>query len=62
VDAEPGRVVDGLEGRPHHERAMFAPLVEPPLLSGVGSRLAEVPTIPGHPFVSPYEELKLKPR
>ena len=45
-----------------HERAMFAPLVEPPLLSGVGSRLAEVPSIPGHPFVSPYEELKLKPR
>jgi peptide/nickel transport system substrate-binding protein len=45
-----------------HERAMFAPLVEPPLLSGVGSRLAEVPSIPGHPFVSPYEELKLKAR
>ena len=45
-----------------HERAMFAPLVEPPLLSGVGSRLAEVPSIPGHPFVSPYEDLKLKPR
>jgi peptide/nickel transport system substrate-binding protein len=45
-----------------HERAMFAPLVEPPLLSGVGSRLAEVPTIPGHPFVSPYEDLKLKAR
>jgi len=43
-----------------HERAMFAPLVEPPLLSGVGSRLAEVPTIPGHPFVSPYEDLKLR--
>ena len=45
-----------------HDKAMFAPLVEPPLLSGVGGRLAEVPTIPGHPFVSPYEELKLKAR
>ena len=45
-----------------HDKAMFAPLVEPPLLSGVGGRLAEVPTIPGHPFVSPYEDLKLKAR
>jgi hypothetical protein len=46
--------------KPMHERAMFAPLVEPPLLSGVGGRLAEVPTTPGHPFVSPYEDLKLR--
>jgi peptide/nickel transport system substrate-binding protein len=43
-----------------HERAMFAPIVEPPLLTGVGSRLAEVPTIPGHPYLSPYEDLRLK--
>jgi peptide/nickel transport system substrate-binding protein len=45
-----------------YERAMFMPIVQPPLLSGVTGRLAEVPTIPGHPYVSPYEDLKLKPR
>jgi peptide/nickel transport system substrate-binding protein len=45
-----------------HDKAMFAPIVEPPLLSGVGARLADVPTIAGHPFVSPYEDLRLKPR
>jgi peptide/nickel transport system substrate-binding protein len=43
-----------------HERAMFAPIVEPPLLTGVGPRLASVPTIPGHPYLSPYEDLRLK--
>ena len=43
-----------------HERAMFAPVVEQAALTGVGSRLAEVPHIVGHPFVSPYEDLKLK--
>lgn len=45
-----------------HDKAMFAPIVEPPLLSGVGGRLAEVPTIAGHPYVSPYEDLRLKAR
>jgi hypothetical protein len=40
-----------------HERAMFAPLVEPPLLTGVGPRLGEIPTIAGHPDFSPYEGL-----
>jgi hypothetical protein len=45
-----------------HERAIFAPIVEPPLLTGVGPRLAEVPTITGHPYFSPYEDLKLKGR
>jgi peptide/nickel transport system substrate-binding protein len=45
-----------------HERAMFAPIVEPALLTGVGPRLAEVPTITGHPYLSPYEDLKLKAR
>jgi peptide/nickel transport system substrate-binding protein len=45
-----------------HERAMFAPIVEPAFLSGVGPRLAEIPTIPGHPYFSPYEDLKLKAR
>ena len=43
-----------------YERAMFAPIVEQPALTGVGPRMAEVPTITGHPFVSPYEDLKLK--
>jgi peptide/nickel transport system substrate-binding protein len=45
-----------------HEKAMFAPIVEPPLLSGLGGRLAEVPTIAGHPYFSPYEDLRLKGR
>src|SRR2546426_4751638 len=45
-----------------HERAMFAPIMEPALLIGVGSRLAELPTIAGHPYLSPYEDLKLKGR
>jgi hypothetical protein len=39
---------------------MFAPIVEQAALTGVGSRLAEVPSITGRPFVSPYEDLKLK--
>ena len=39
---------------------MFAPIVEPPLLIGVGPRLAEVPTITGHPYLSPYEDLRLR--
>ena len=44
------------------DKAMFLPIVEPPLLSGVTARLTDVPTIPGHPYVSPYEDLKLKAR
>jgi peptide/nickel transport system substrate-binding protein len=43
-----------------HERAMFAPIVEQAALTGVGPRLAEVPSITGHAFISPYEDLKLK--
>ena len=43
-----------------YERAMFAPIVGQAGLIGVGPRLAEVPTITGHPFVSPYEDLRLK--
>ena len=39
---------------------MFAPIVEPPLLVGVGPRLGEAPTIPGPPYLSPYEDLRLK--
>ena len=45
-----------------YERAMFGPIIEQAALTGVGPRLAEVPTITGHPFVSPYEDLKLKGR
>jgi hypothetical protein len=43
-----------------YERAMVAPIVEQAALTGVGPRLAEAPTITGHPFVSPYEDLELK--
>ncbi len=45
-----------------HEKAMFAPIVEPALLTGVGPRMADIPTITGHPYLSPYEDLKLKGR
>jgi peptide/nickel transport system substrate-binding protein len=48
--------------QPMHERSMFAPIVEPALLIGVGSRMAEAPTITGHPYISPYEDIKLKGR
>jgi len=39
-----------------HERAMFAPIVSRPCSPVSGPRLAEVPTIPGHPYFSPYED------
>jgi peptide/nickel transport system substrate-binding protein len=45
-----------------HERAMFGPILEPVLLSGVGARMGELPIIAGHPYFSPYEDLKLKSR
>ena len=45
-----------------HERAMFAPILEPAFLTGVGPRMGEVPTIAGHPYLSPYEDLKVKGR
>jgi peptide/nickel transport system substrate-binding protein len=43
-----------------HERSMFAPIVEQAVLTGVDPRMAEVPTITGHPFISPYEDLRLR--
>jgi len=45
-----------------YERAMFAPIVEPAFLSGVGSRVdpATLSLIPGHAFSYPYEEIRLK--
>jgi peptide/nickel transport system substrate-binding protein len=45
-----------------YERAMFAPIIEQAALTGVGPRVAELPSITGHPFVSPYEDIKLKGR
>ena len=43
-----------------HERAMFTLIVEPALLTGIGPRVDDVPTIAGHPYVSPDEDLKLR--
>jgi peptide/nickel transport system substrate-binding protein len=47
-----------------HERVMFAPILEPAFLSGVGARVEEsgIGLIGGIPFSLPYEELRLKPR
>src|SRR5438046_370744 len=46
-----------------HERAMFAPILEPAFLSGHGPRLEQsaLGLIPGHSFSYPYEEIRLKP-
>ena len=45
-----------------HERAMYAPIVEPAFLSGVGPRIehSALGMIPGHAFSYPYEEIRLK--
>src|SRR5262249_27698211 len=47
-----------------HERVMFLPVIEPALLNGYGARVAEsgLGLITGHPYSSPYEDVKLKPR
>jgi peptide/nickel transport system substrate-binding protein len=47
-----------------HERVMFAPILEPAFLSGVGARLdpSTLGLITGHAFSYPYEEIRLKPR
>jgi hypothetical protein len=45
-----------------HEGAVFAPILEPIMLAGIGPRPAELPTIAGHPYFSPYEDLKLRGR
>jgi peptide/nickel transport system substrate-binding protein len=44
-----------------HERAMFLPVLEPAFLNGVGARVAAsgLGLIVGHPYSSPYEDLKL---
>jgi peptide/nickel transport system substrate-binding protein len=47
-----------------HERVMFAPILEPAFLSGVGPRIEQsgLGLITGHAFAYPYEEIRLKPR
>jgi peptide/nickel transport system substrate-binding protein len=46
-----------------HDRAMFAPILEPAFLCGVGPRVedAVLGVIAGHPYSSPYEDVRLKP-
>jgi peptide/nickel transport system substrate-binding protein len=45
-----------------HERVMFAPVIEPVLLNGVGARVAEhgLAVVANHPYSAPYEDLTLK--
>jgi peptide/nickel transport system substrate-binding protein len=45
-----------------YERAMFAPLVEPAFLTGVGPRIEQsaIGMIAGHAYAYPYEEIRLK--
>jgi peptide/nickel transport system substrate-binding protein len=45
-----------------HEKAMFAPLMEPAILNGYGSRLAEpsLGTITNMAGAAPYEDIRLK--
>jgi peptide/nickel transport system substrate-binding protein len=45
-----------------HERAMFAPIVEPVLLNGVGPRVEVhgLGMVANYPYAAPYEELKLQ--
>jgi peptide/nickel transport system substrate-binding protein len=45
-----------------HEKAMFAPIWELAFLNGYGPRIAEsgLTLITGHPYSSPYEDVKLK--
>jgi peptide/nickel transport system substrate-binding protein len=47
-----------------HERSMFAPILEPAFISGVGPRVdpATLGLVTGHAFFYPYEEIRLKPR
>ncbi|HEV8614794.1 MAG TPA: ABC transporter substrate-binding protein [Methylomirabilota bacterium] len=46
-----------------HERAMFAPILEPAFLSGHGPRVEQpgFGLIAGTPYTLPYEDLRLKP-
>ena len=46
-----------------HERVMFAPILEPAFLSGIGPRVEQsgFGLIDGMAFTMPYEEIRLKP-
>ena len=46
-----------------HERVMFAPIVEPAFLNGIGPRVDEagLGLITGHLYSAPYEDLRIKP-
>jgi len=45
-----------------HERVMFAPVIEPAFLNGVGGRVAAhgLGSVGNFPYSAPYEDLKLK--
>ena len=45
-----------------HERVMFAPIMEPAFLNGVGSRVEfhGLGAINSHAYSAPYEDLTLK--
>jgi ABC-type transport system substrate-binding protein len=47
-----------------HEHAMFAPVMEPAFLNGVGSRVERhgLGTIANFPYSAPYEDVTLKAR
>ena len=47
-----------------HERAMYAPSMEPAFLNGHGPRVEEsgLGLIPNYLYSAPYEDLRLKPR
>jgi len=47
-----------------HERAMFAPVLEPAFLNGVGPRVDHhgLGVIANFPYSAPYEDLTLKAR
>jgi peptide/nickel transport system substrate-binding protein len=48
-----------------HDRVMFAPVIEPVFLNGVGPRVAQdggLGVVANHPYSAPYEDLTLKAR
>ena len=47
-----------------HERVMFAPVIEPAFLNGVGPRVQAhgLSAIADHAYAAPYEDLTLKAR
>ena len=47
-----------------HDRVMFAPVMEPAFLNGVGARVGGhgLGTVANFPYSAPYEDLTLKAR